>query len=129
MIGGRGRKRTPTLVAKYAADFNLPFVPFDDAPKVLDNIRQACVDVDRDPASLVMSAALVACAGATEPDVERRAAAIGRKPAELRESGLAGLPEELADKIERYAEIGITRFYLQILDLDDLAHLGATLPS
>jgi len=131
VIGGRGKKRTPALVAKYAADFNLPFVPFDDATKVLDNVRRACVDIDRDPASLVMSAALIACAGATEADVERRAGAIGREPAELRESGLAGSPEEIADKLGRYAEIGISRVYLQILDLDDLdhiAHLGSTLP-
>ena len=131
VIGGRGKKRTPALVAKYASDFNLPFVPFDDAPAVLDNVRQACVDADRDPASLTMSAALVACAGATAADIERRASAIGREPTELRENGLAGSPEELADKIGRYGEIGVTRFYLQILDLSDLdhlAHLGATLP-
>lgn len=131
VIGGRGKKRTPALVAKYASDFNLPFVPFDDAPKVLDNVRQACVDIDRDPDTLVMSAALVVAAGATEADVERRAAAIGREPAELREAGLAGSPEEIADKLGRYAEIGISRVYCQILDLEDLdhiAHLGVTLP-
>lgn len=131
VIGGSGKKRTPSLVARFASDFNLPFVPFDDAPGVLDNVRQACERIDRDPATLTMSAALVACAGAREADVERRAAALGREPAELRENGLAGSPEELADKIGRYGEIGVTRFYLQILDLadlDHLAHLGATLP-
>lgn len=131
VIGGRGKKRTPALVAKYGAEFNLPFVPFDDAGRVMDNVRQACVDADRDPDSIVMSAALVVCAGATEADVERRAAAIGRDPAELRENGLAGSPEEIADKLGRYEELGVTRVYFQILDLDDLdhiAHLGATLP-
>lgn len=132
VIGGRGRKRTPSLVAKYAADFNLPLVPFEDAPEVLDNVRQACVDVDRDPASLVMSAALVTCAGATEAEIERGETAIGRTSSELRQSEMAGSPDELADKVGRYTDIGITRFYLQILDLDDLdhiAHLGSTLPS
>ena len=132
IIGGSGKKRTPALVAAYGSEFNLPFVPFDDAPKVLDNVRHACVDAGRDPASITMSAALVACAGATEADIERRAAAIGREPAELRENGLAGTPDELADRIGRYQEIGVDRIYFQILDLDDLdhiAHLGATLPS
>ncbi len=131
VMGGRGKKRTPAMVAKYATDFNLPFVPFDDAPKVLDNVRRACEAIDRDPATLTMSAALVACAGTTEAEVERRAVALGREPAELRQNGLAGSPDELADKLSRYAEIGISRIYLQILDLDDLdhiAHLGATLP-
>ena len=109
----------------------MPFVPFDDAPGVLDNVRQACADADRDPASLTMSAALVVCGGNTEAEIERRAAAIGREPAELRENGLAGSPEEVTDKIGRYGEIGISRFYLQILDLTDLdhiGHLGSTLP-
>ena len=132
VIGGRGKKRTPALVAKYAADFNLPFVPIDDAPMVIDNVRQACVDVDRDPESLVVSAALVACAGGSEAEIERRAAAIGREPSELRENGVAGSPDEVADKLGRYAELGVSRVYLQILDLDDLdhiAHLGATLPT
>lgn len=132
IIGGQGKKRTPALVAKYGAEFNLPFVPFEKAAKVMDNVRQACVDIDRDPESVVMSAALVSCAGASEADVERRAAAIGREPAELRESGIAGSPEEIADKIGRYADLGVSRIYFQILDLDDLdhiAHLGATLPN
>ncbi len=131
VIGGQGKKRTPALVAKYATEFNMPFVPFEDAAKVMDNVRRACVDIDRDPASVVMSAALVSCAGASEADIERRASAIGREPAELRENGIAGSPEELADKIGRYKEIGLDRLYFQILDLDDLdhiAHLGATLP-
>ena len=131
VMGGRGKKRTPALVARYADEFNLPFVPFDEASAVMDNVRQACADADRDPDSVKMSAALVVCAGATEAEVERRAAAIGREPAELRENGLAGSPEELADKIGRYAEIGVTRIHLQVLDLSDLdhlAHLGATLP-
>lgn len=131
VMGGRGKKRTPALVARYADEFNLPFVPFDEAPAVMDNVRQACAGADRDPDSLKMSAALVVCAGATEAEVERRAAAIGREPAELRENGLAGSPEELADKIGRYEEIGVGRIHLQLLDLTDLdhlAHLGATLP-
>lgn len=132
VMGGAGKKRTPAMVARYASDFNLPFVPLDKAPGILDNVRRACEAIDRDPATLTMSAALVACAGATEADVERRAAALGRDSVELRENGLAGLPEELADKIGRYEEIGVTRVYVQILDLGDLdhiAHLGATLPS
>ncbi len=131
VMGGAGKKRTPAMVARYASDFNLPFIPFEKAPQILDNVRRACEAIDRDPATLTMSAALVACAGANEADVERRAAALGRDPSELRENGLAGTPEELADKVGRYGEIGVTRLYTQILDLSDLdhvAHLGATLP-
>lgn len=42
---------------------------------------------------------------------------------ELKANGLAGSPAEVVDKIGRYAAIGASRVYLQMLDLDDLDHL------
>lgn len=42
---------------------------------------------------------------------------------ELRENGLAGTPDEVAEKIGRYAAAGSQRIYLQMLDLGDLDHL------
>ena len=53
----------------------------------------------------------------------RRAAAIGREPAELRANGIAGTPEEAIDAIRRWADAGADRLYLQVLDLSDLDHL------
>lgn len=41
----------------------------------------------------------------------------------LKANGLAGSPAEVVDKIGRYAAIGSSRIYLQVLDLDDLDHL------
>ncbi len=124
VIGGRGKPRSAALVARYAADFNLPFVPLEAAPGVLADIDAACEAIDRDPGSLIRSAALVACVGVDEGEVARRAAAIGREPSELRENGLAGTPDEVVTKIEQYRAIGVTRIYLQILDLADLDHLA-----
>ncbi len=69
------------------------------------------------------SNALVLCVGANEAELDRRAAAIGRDKAELRENGVAGTPQEVVDKIGRYAELGAQRIYLQVLDLADLDHL------
>jgi len=65
----------------------------------------------------------VVCCGEDEAEIARRAAAIGREPAELRENGLAGTPAELLDKLARFAAAGISRIYLQVLDMDDLEHL------
>ena len=69
------------------------------------------------------SNALVLCVGADEAELERRAPAIGRDKDELRENGLAGTPQEVVDKIGRYAALGAERLYLQVLDLADLDHL------
>jgi alkanesulfonate monooxygenase len=36
---------------------------------------------------------------------------------------MAGTPEELIAKTRAFSEIGVTRMYLQMLDLGDLDHL------
>ena len=56
-------------------------------------------------------------------EVARRAAVIGREPAELRQNGVAGTPAEVVVTIGRYAEAGSERIYLQVLDLADLDQL------
>jgi F420-dependent oxidoreductase-like protein len=123
LIGGVGRKRTPELAARYADEFNLPFVDEETTRVQFQRVRAACEAQDRDPGSLTWSNALVLCVGEDEAEIERRAAAIGRDPADLRANDLAGTPQEVLDKIGRYADLGTERFYLQVLDLSDLDHL------
>lgn len=123
IIGGGGKRRTPRLAAKYAAEFNLPFAPLDRFVAQCDVVRSACETEGRDPASMTFSAALVACVGADEAEVERRAAAIGREPAELRQNGVAGTPDEAAATLQSWVDAGAERIYLQVLDLSDLDHL------
>ncbi|WP_433724003.1 LLM class F420-dependent oxidoreductase [Nocardia sp. CA-129566] len=123
LIGGHGGTRTPRLAATYATEFNMPFGSVEDSARQFDRVRAAVAARGRRPDDLIYSNALVACVGASDAEVARRAAAIGREVDELKTNGLAGSPAEVVDKIARYAEIGASRIYLQILDLDDLAHL------
>lgn len=123
LIGGRGKRRTPALTARYAAEFNLPFVDLDTTRSQFARVREACDEHGRDPDELVWSNALVVCCGATQEQVRRRAEAIGRDPDELRANGLAGSPAEVVDRLGRFAEAGSQRVYLQVLDLHDLDHL------
>jgi F420-dependent oxidoreductase-like protein len=124
IIGGGGKKRTPALAARFASEFNLPFAPVDRFERQCQRVRAACEAIDRDPDELTYSIALVACCGADEAEVERRAAAIGRQPDELRANGAAGLPGEVVDAIGRYVDAGASRVYLQVLDVDDLDHVA-----
>ena len=132
LIGGLGKRRTPELAARNADEFNLPFVDLETTRTQFARVREACERQGRDPGTMRWSNALVVCVGADEAEVDRRAAAIGRDKAELRENGLAGTPQEVVDKIGRYAEAGAERLYLQFLDLADLDHLrlvaGEVLP-
>ncbi|MFC9998738.1 LLM class F420-dependent oxidoreductase [Nocardia sp. NPDC127526] len=124
LIGGTGAKRTPRLAARYADEFNAPFQSPEASADLFDRVRKAAKEAGRDPNELTYSNALVACVGASDAEVARRAAAIGREVDELKTNGLAGSPDEVVEKIGRYAETaGTTRIYLQILDLGDLDHL------
>ena len=123
IIGGRGQKRTPRLAARYAAEFNLPFGSVEAFAESRSLVRAACERIGRDPDTLRTTAALVVAVGANDTDFERRAAAIGREPGELRANGAAGTVSEAASTIRRFVEAGAQRIYLQVLDLADLAHL------
>ncbi|WP_110240128.1 LLM class F420-dependent oxidoreductase [Nocardioides gilvus] len=123
LIGGRGKRRTPALAARYADEFNLPFVDETETRDQFARVAAACEAIDRDPATMTWSNALVLCVGEDEAEIARRAAAIGRDVEELRANGLAGTPSEVVDKLGRFSDLGSQRAYLQVLDLDDLDHL------
>ena len=123
IMGGYGAKRTPALAAQYANEFNLPFSPLELYRPLCDNVRAACEARDRDPASMVFSAAQVVCCGADDAEVARRAQRIGRDVDELLSNGCAGSPAQVLERIADFAEAGATRMYLQVLDLDDLDHI------
>lgn len=117
------RQADPALAARYADEFNIPFGSVEDCARQFGRVREAADAYGRKAGDIVYSNALVACVGKDDAAVERRAAAIGRDADELKANGLAGSPAQVVDKIGRYAELGATRFYLQILDLDDIEHL------
>ena len=123
IVGGNGPRRTPALAARFAAEYNAAFPAKDDIATRFATVRAACEEAGRDPGALVYSVALVLCAGSTEVEVDRRAAAIGREPAELRANGIAGTVPEVVDTLGMLGELGATRVYLQTLDVHDVDHL------
>lgn len=123
IIGGTGARRTPALAARFADEYNTPFVSAADFRLQYERVHRACEAIGRDPNELVFSAALVVCCGSSEKDVELRAGNIGRSTDELRHNGAAGSPAEVLDKIADFAELGAQRIYLQVLDMADLDHI------
>jgi F420-dependent oxidoreductase-like protein len=123
IIGGTGARRTPRLAAKFADEYNVPFASVDDTAAAFGRVRRACAAAGRHETSMIYSAAQVVCCGRSQAELERRAAAIGRKPDELVASGLAGTPDEVIKKIGAFAELGAEHVYLQVLDLQDIDHL------
>jgi F420-dependent oxidoreductase-like protein len=123
VVGGGGRRRTPALAARHAAEFNLPFASVEDTAAQFGRVRAACEAVGRPAEELVWSSAHVLCVGGDEPERRRRAAAIGMDLDELRRTALGGSPAEVVDRLGRFAEAGVQRMYLQLRDLSDLDQL------
>ena len=124
IIGGGGPKRTPALTAKFASEFNIPFVDLDTLVAQYGRVADAVAAAGRAPDSLTYSAAFVVCAGSDDAEVARRANAIGRELDELRgNSPAVGTPAEIVDKLGPFIEAGVQRVYLQVLDMSDLEHV------
>ena len=119
IIGGKGKRRTPSLAAQYADEFNVPFASVEDTAAVFATVRAAAGG-----RTLRYSAAQTVAIGADDADVARRAEAIGHDPGVLHGfGGLAGTPHQVVDVLGQFAQLGATRMYLQVLDLSDLDHL------
>lgn len=123
ILGGFGAKRTPRLAARYADEYNLPFLPLNMISERIATVRTECEKAGRDPSSLRLSSAQIVCVGTDEKEFVRRAEAIGRPPDQLRVGGVGGTPDEAVEMIKKLEALGLERVYLQYLDLSDLDHL------
>ena len=102
---------------------HISFAAYEVCKSQYSFVGEACEAIDRDPDSIIRSAALVVCCGSDEAEVARRASNIGRDVDELSEQGLAGTPAQVVEKVLHFGELGISRLYLQVLDMKDLDHV------
>ncbi|MGI8416133.1 MAG: LLM class F420-dependent oxidoreductase [Nakamurella sp.] len=122
IIGGDGKKRTPALAARFAGEYNCGWEDPETTTTLFDRARNACAAIGRDPNTLRLSTVQTPCIGATAADRERRAAAIGT-PSGERVGALTGDASDVARQLHEFAEVGVDRIYLELLDLDDIAQL------
>lgn len=120
IVGGRGLKKTPALAARFADEWNLPFQNLEQSELILASKSVACERLGRDPSTLICSVALTTVCAASEAEAARGAEAINQDPERLLANGLFGTPEMVAERLSSYAALGISRVYLQLLDLADL---------
>ena len=114
IVGGMGKRRTPALAARFAAEFNIPFAALDDAVAQYERVAQACSAAGRDPGDVVRSCAHTLVIGSDDAAVARRADALGVDRAQLDTNPLAGTPSQIVDRLGRWRErAGVTRVYLR----------------
>lgn len=130
IVGGRGPRRTPALAARYADELNAIFPTVAEARERRATLDSVCTEAGRDPGDVALSVMVMGLVGSTQADVERRAdrlrAHLGSKRTtgelleRLAEVGVAGTPEQAAERLGAFAEAGVDRVMLQHLDPGDL---------
>ncbi len=123
IVGGLGPKRTPDLAARFATEYNAPFVQPADASKQFALVREACERAGRNPGELTYSVASTVCCGVDDAELARRAQKTGQPLENLRAYATAGTPQQVVDRLAEFSNAGAQVVYLQVLDMDDLDHI------
>jgi alkanesulfonate monooxygenase len=133
IVGGSGPEKTPALAGRFADEYN-HFVNHPDviAPKI-ERMRETAAQADRDPEAIVVSVMGPAAVAANERELDQLLAdgAAMRKidVPELRQrwdnNGVPyGTVEQVQEQLGSLAEVGVTKYYLQWLRLEDSDGLG-----
>jgi F420-dependent oxidoreductase-like protein len=117
IIGGRGKRKTPALAARFGDEFNVPFASAAETAVIYDAVRSAAGS-----RSLVYSVAQTVVCGRTDAEIKRRTEAAGYLATVLN-GCVRGTPEQVAEQLAAFGELGTTRAFLQVLDLGDLDHV------
>jgi F420-dependent oxidoreductase-like protein len=138
IVGGNGKPRGLRAAARYADEYNLSSTTPAEAAVVREALHAACVEVGRDPDSLVYSAMTGVLLGETRSEVHERAASLMaalRTPSEppdtsqawlaaRRARWLFGSPEQVLERVEAFRAAGVERIVLQDFLPRDLAMIG-----
>jgi F420-dependent oxidoreductase-like protein len=121
IIGGAGPKRTPSLAARFADEFNSGLT--DGLSERLANFRRICAGLGRDPADVRLSTTLPVCCGRTAGEAAQRAAALGDAGTRLLRQGVVGTPAVVLGRIRELAATGVDTVYFHIYDAADTEHI------
>lgn len=130
IIGGSGKRRTPTLAGTRADEYNFFLCPADQARPKIEVMREAAGN--RTVEATVMGPAIVGADESAYQDRLARAAArrdVSTEDLEkrYRDNGyLLGTPDRVAETVAALEEAGVQRIYVQWLDLDDLDGMRET---
>lgn len=93
-VGGRGKARTPSIAARFADGFNMPYLAPDSVRDRLARVAAACEAVGRDPEEIQSSVNVGFYLGDRAPEVNP-------------EGSLVGSVQQAVDRIGEYADTGV----------------------
>lgn len=117
IVGGSGERHALRIVARHADEWNVAGTPAFIAARSV-TLEQHCAAVGRDPATIARSsyAQVIIDDSRARVDalLERRAAMTGTTVEAVRERVLAGSPQDVLEQLAAFAEVGVSRFMLQV---------------
>lgn len=123
MIGGGGEQLTLKVVAKYADMWNFPGGTYENYAHKLDVLRGHCDAIGRDYDDIVKTWS-AECIALAKSDAEARRI-LEESP--YKQNGIAGTPVQVAEKLQRFIDLGVGYFSVRIVDFPrpDGLHLFA----
>jgi len=117
-VGGQGEKVTLRIVAQRADGWDTDMLPLDLYRRKLEALGEHCAKVGRDPASVRKMIHFAGVIAEDEGVVRQRVEALARRwntdPANLEGRVLVGTPQQAADRLMPYAELGVEHFVLSL---------------
>lgn len=113
MIGGGGEQLTLRVVAELADWWNLPGISAEAYAHKLDVLRKHCDAVGRDFDEIVKTYNAEAVMVAEDEAEARR---IGEASPYTNRNLIAGTPEQVAEGLQAYVDLGVTHLNVRLLD-------------
>ena len=126
IIGGGGKKKTPTLAGKYADEFNIYAGPKDVLKNSIDLFYDVANENNRDVNKLEVSTACPPVVGFTKNEVDKSLIGAAKSLIQPKDeiaknwkdrSYLYGTPEEIAETIGMWKDAGIQSVYLSLIHI------------
>jgi len=137
LVGGSGTRGTAEPAARFADEYNSPFVSPDGYAKVRAKVVRACERIGRDPATMHFSTMTGCLIGSTRAEALERARQLyARVPRDAdfdawlqtySQRALVGSVDEVAERLGEYERAGCERVMLQHLlhtDLEPVRLIG-----
>ncbi len=117
-VGGQGEKVTLRIVAQRADGWDMDMLPLDVYRHKLAVLAEHCRRAGRDPATVRKMIHFSAIIAEDEGEVLRRAASLAHQwnttLADLEGRVLIGTPQQAAERLKAYAELGVEHFMLSL---------------
>lgn len=122
VIGGKGRKRTLPLVARFADEWNVTSMPNDDFVALAAELDEMLARENRKPEDVKRTAMRGTIIGRDDAEVARKLDG-DDKSALLARGAIVGTASEVVEILGKLGEAGIQGVQLQWLDMDDISGL------